>query len=110
VFTTAEFISFIVSDPPMPSWRAYTGTPLGLTSGVKRERVTLCPSPAEEGRFGISPELLHASAVPIHISLVLFRIDNNKLKNNDRPIFFAPFNRFLKALWFRSFKTFNERR
>jgi hypothetical protein len=31
------------------------------------------------------------------------------LKKNDQPIFFAPFSRFLKALWLRSLKTFNEK-
>jgi len=76
----------------------------------KRGRVALGPSPErKEGKSGFSLELLRASVVPIHISLVLFRIDNNELEKNERPIFFAPLSRFLKALWLRSFKTFNEK-
>jgi hypothetical protein len=54
---------------------------MGLTLDEKRRRVDLCPSPAEkEGKLGFSLELLHACAVPMHISLVLFRIDNNELE------------------------------
>jgi hypothetical protein len=69
---------------------------MGLTLDEKRRRVDLCPSPAEkEGNLGFSLELLHACAVPIHISHDLICIDNNELEKNDRPIFFAPSKRFL---------------
>jgi hypothetical protein len=72
------FISIIVPGPSTPSWQSCVRTSMGLPPNEKRERVTFDPSPAEkEGKYGVSLEVLHACAVPIPISLVLFRIDNN---------------------------------
>jgi hypothetical protein len=77
----AGFISTMVPEPPLPSWQACVRTSMGLTLYEKRERVSLCPSLERKGgSWVVSPELVQARAMPIHISRVLTRIDSNLIE------------------------------
>jgi hypothetical protein len=96
ILPTAGFISIIVSGPPTPSWQACVRASMGLTLYEKRGRVALYPPPArKEGKWRLALEPLGASAVPIHISLVWFRIDRNELEKNDRRTFLHHLSAFL---------------
>ena len=82
VFLAKWIISIIMSEPPTASRQVFVGTSTGLIVYEKRERVALCPSPErkEGGSWVVSPELLKARGVPVHISHVLTRNHCNLLE------------------------------